>query len=136
MPLIKLPKLRKGPKLPSTVVDFIEAYNTNNISGMLADVTDDVMFRHYCDAGVLFKAGDKVGFEAALNEDASAFKQRTHAVKTSMTMLGSTVLTTQFEAVVAQDLSNGWKAGTEIKLPSAAEFQFRDERIANITFRT
>lgn len=136
MPLIKLPKLRKGPKLPPMVVDFVEAYNAKDIDKMLADVTQDVMFRHYCDAGVLFKAHDKASFEAALREDASAFAQRSHAVKTSMTMLGSTVLTTQFEAVVAKDLSNGWKAQQDITLPAAAEFQFRAEKIANITFRT
>lgn len=40
MPLIKLPKLRKGPKLPPMVVDFIEAYNARDVEGMMADVTD------------------------------------------------------------------------------------------------
>jgi hypothetical protein len=53
-----------------------------------------------------------------------------------MTMLGSTVLTTEFHAVVAKDLLSGWKAEQEITLPAAAEFQFRDDQIANITFRT
>lgn len=136
MPLIKLPKLRKGPKLPPMVVDFIEAYNTRDVEGMLADVTDDVMYRHYCDAGVLFKAGDKGEFEAALHDDLSAFEHRTQMVKTSMTMLGSTVLTTQFDALVAKDLSNGWTAGQSITLPAASEFQFSDDKIANITLRT
>ncbi len=118
------------------VVDFLDAYNAKNVDGMLADVTNDVMFRHYCDAGVLFKAEDKVAFEAAMREDVSAFTQRTHTVKTSMTMLGSTVLTTQFDARVGKDLSSGWVAGQDITLPGAAEFQFRDDKIANITFRT
>jgi hypothetical protein len=136
MPLIKLPKLRKGPKLPPMVVDFLEAYNAKDIDKMLADVTSDLVFRHYCDAGVLFKADDKATFEAALREEVGAFKQRSQVVKTAMTLLGSTVLTTQFHAVVAKDLSNGWKAGQEITLPGAAEFQFRDDQIANITFRT
>jgi hypothetical protein len=136
MPLIKLPKLRKGPRLPPMVVDFLDAYNAKNVDGMLADVTNDVMFRHYCDAGVLFKAEDKTAFEAALREEVAAFTQRTHTVKTSMTMLGSTVLTTQFDARVGKNLSNGWVAGQEITLPGAAEFQFRDDKIANITFRT
>jgi hypothetical protein len=136
MPLIKLPKLRKGPKLPPMVVDFLDAYNGRDLEGMLADVSDDLKFRHYCDAGVLFKAENKAEFDTALREDMSAFKERSHAVKTSMTMLGSTVLTTEFHAVVAKDLSNGWKAGQEITLPAAAEFQFRDDQIANITFRT
>lgn len=102
----------------------------------MADVTDDVVYRHYCDAGVLFKAGDKGEFEAALHDDLSAFKQRTQLVKTSVTMLGSTVLTTQFDAVVAKDLSNGWTEGQALTLPAAAEFQFRDDKIANITLRT
>lgn len=136
MPLIKLPKLRKGPRLPPMVVDFLDAYNAKDVEGMLADVTNDVVFRHYCDAGVVFKANDRAGLDAALREDVHSFTHRTHTVKTSMTLLGSTVLTTQFDAVVAKDLSNGWKAGQSITLPGAAEFQFRDDRIANITFRT
>jgi hypothetical protein len=69
MPLIKLPKLRKGPKLPPMVVDFLDAYNGRDLEGMLANVSDDLKFRHYCDAGVLFKAENKAEFDAALRED-------------------------------------------------------------------
>lgn len=133
MPLIKLPKLRKDRKLPYAVEAYIDAYNAMDVEGMLAYVTDDVVFKNYAGDKLTAEASDKAGFEELARLGVSAFKERKLTIKKAFTMGDTTVLTIQYDAVVAHDMPNGWKAGQTLDFRGASEFQLREGKIVRIT---
>lgn len=133
MPLIKLPKLRKDRKLPFAVEAYLAAYNAMDVEGMLAYLTDDVVFKNYAGDKLSAEANDKAGFEKLAHTAVKAFKERKQTVKKAFSMGDTTILTIQFDAVVATDMPNGWKAGQKLDSRGASEFQLRDGKIIRIT---
>ncbi|GAB5509105.1 MAG: hypothetical protein Rhims3KO_05060 [Hyphomicrobiales bacterium] len=133
MPLIKMPKLRKDRKLPFAVEAYLAAYNAMDIEGMLAYVSDDVVFKNYAGDKLTAEANDKASFEKLAEAAISAFKERKQTVKKAFSMGDTTVLTIQFDAIVAADTPNGWKAGQKLDSRGASEFQLRDGKIIRIT---
>jgi ketosteroid isomerase-like protein len=133
MPLIKMPKLGKTSKLPYAVEVYINAYNAMDVEGMLACLTDDVVFKNYSGDQLTAEASDKAGFEELARMGVNAFKERKQTIKKAFTMGDTTVLTIQYDAVVAQDLPNGWKAGQKLDFRGASEFRLRDGKIIRIT---
>lgn len=133
MPLIKLPKLRKDRKLPYAVETYLAAYNAMDVDGMLAYLSEDVVFKNYAGDKLTAEASDKAGFEKLARTAISAFKERKQTVKKAFTMGDTTVLTIQFDAIVAADMPNGWKAGQKLDLRGACEIQLTDGKITRIT---
>ncbi|MEO0382970.1 MAG: hypothetical protein AAF234_05390 [Pseudomonadota bacterium] len=69
----------------------------------------------------------------AVEAHISASKERKQTVKTAFMFGDTTVLTIQFDAVVAIDLPKGWKAGQTLDFRGASAFQLRDGKIMRIT---
>lgn len=133
MPLIKMPKLRKDRKLPFAVEAYIAAYNAMDVEGMLAHLVDNVVFKNYAGDKLIAEADDKASFEKLARTAISAFKERRQTVKKAFTMGDTTVLTIQFDAIVAVDLPNGWKADQKLDFRGACEIQLTDGKIIRIT---
>ncbi len=133
MPLFKVPKLFKDPSRPDPVEAFIKAYVAMDVDGMLAPLADDVVFKSKVGSELLAEANNKEEFEAHARADVRAFKQRTQTIKKTFNMGPTTIVTFQRDSVVAKDMPNGWKAGQELQLRGATEFQLRDNTIVRIT---
>jgi hypothetical protein len=133
MPLFKMPKLRKDPSLPYPVEAYINAYNAMDVEGMLAYLADDVVFKNYAGDKLTAEAGNKDEFEALARVSVGAFKERKQTIKKIFSMGDTTVLTIQYDGVVAADMPNGWKAGQTLDFRGASEFQLRDNKIVRIT---
>lgn len=133
MALIKMPKLRKAAKLPFAVEAYINAYNAMDVDSMIAYLADDVVFRNYAGDTITAQANDKAGFEELARVSVSAFKERKLTLKKIFNMGDTTVLTIQFDGIVAVDMPNGWKAGQKLDYRGASEFQLTDGKIIRIT---
>ena len=119
-------------KLPKPVEIYIEAYNDKDVDAMLACLADDIVFQNIADGAVTAEATSKRAFEEMARIGAAAFRSRRQAVTASITVADTTLLEIDYEAVVATDLPNGWKAGQELSFAGASLFELRDDKIVRI----
>lgn len=123
-------------KLPHPVEAYITAYNAMDVDGMLAVLAEDVVFKNYSSATLTAEASDKAGFEELARLGVSAFKERRQTVQKAVTSGETTVLTIRYDAIVAMDLPNGWRAGQKLEFDGTSEFQVRGDKIVHITDRS
>ena len=119
-------------KLPDVIRNYISAYNSFDIAGMLACLSDDIEFKNIANGEVSAHTKSKAEFEVLANMGVSAFKSRTQTVTCSMTVSDITLIDIDYEAVVATDLPNGWKAGQELSFLGASAFELRGDKIMRI----
>lgn len=62
----------------------------------------------------------------------SAFESRKQTVTRFMTVGEITMVEVDYEAIVATDLPNGWKAGQELSFSGASAFELRGDKIMRI----
>ena len=119
-------------KLPDVIRNYISAYNNFDIADMLACLSDDIEFKNITNGEVNTHTHSKAEFETLANLGVSAFKSRTQTVTRSMTVSDITLIEIDYEAVVATDLPNGWKAGQELSFSGASAFELRGDKIIRI----
>ena len=119
-------------ELSETISSYIFAYNNLNVAGMLNCLTDDVEFQNISDGEVNTHTHSKVEFENLATMGVSAFRSRKQTVTNFMTVSNITLVEISYEAVVADDLPNGWKAGQELSFKGASAFELRGNKIMKI----
>lgn len=119
-------------ELPEPVASYIRAYNAIDVAGMLACLSDDVMFQNISDGEVTAEATSKDAFEAMSKMGAEAFSAREQKVIGAITVADTTLVEIAYTAVVAADLPNGWKAGQELAFTGASLFVHRDGKICRL----
>ncbi|MGD1887600.1 MAG: nuclear transport factor 2 family protein [Cohaesibacteraceae bacterium] len=120
-------------ELPHAVEAYIAAYNAMDVDGMVAMLTDDVVFKNYSGSDLTAEANGKAAFEELARIGVGVFRERKQTVVKAVTKEDTTVATIRYKAVVAVDLPNGWKAGEVLDFQGSSEFQLRDGKIAHIT---
>ncbi len=119
--------------LPEVIAAYIAAYNQMDVAGMIACLSDDVVFRNIVDGDVTVETSGKQAFSDLASAGVQAFKTR-HQVVTKMITVGTvTLVEIDYSAVVSADLSNGWKAGQQLRFRGASAFRVEDGRIVSIT---
>ncbi|MES0864724.1 nuclear transport factor 2 family protein [Ruegeria sp. SCPT10] len=118
--------------LPESIAAYIEAYNQMDVAGMVACLSDDVVFRNIVSGDVTIKKSGKPAFTELAAAGVQAFKTRQQTV-TNMISVGTvTLVEIDYSAVVSADLPNGWKAGQHLKFQGASAFRVEDGQIASI----
>ena len=110
--------------------------DTADIPGMVDTLTDDVQFKNVDKGEVTVETRSRDELAELARFWVSAFRSRRQTVTHSITVLNRTMVTIDYEAVLAADLPNGWKAGQELSFPGATYFELRDGRIARIVDQT
>lgn len=126
----------KAPReadLPACVAAYLEAYNANDIEGMLAELDDEVLFKSYSGGEVSASTHSKAAFSSQAHTSVQAFSKRKQSVVSAFTMGDTVIVTIRFEATVASDMPNGWKAGQELDIRGASEFRLAGDKIISIT---
>ena len=118
--------------LPDIIRDYIEAYNSFDIAGMLACLSNDIEFKNISYGEVNAHINSKAEFEMLANMSVSAFESRKQTITRFMTVGEITMVEVDYEAIVATDLPNGWKAGQELSFSGASAFELRGDKIMRI----
>jgi len=118
--------------LPEPIETYIEAYNRMDVDGMLACLAEDIVFQNMAGGAVTAEATSKHGFEEMARQGVAAFRSRRQVVTASITVADTTVVEIDYEAVVATDLPNGWKAGQALSFTGASLFELQNGKIARI----
>lgn len=115
--------------LPAVIRAYIDAYNDNNVAGMLMCLSDEVSFRNISGGEVTAETSDKQSFEALAKFGVAAFETRHQTLTTAITVADTTLAEIAYSAVVAIDLPNGWKAGQQLAFSGASLFRVEDGKI-------
>ena len=118
--------------LPDIIRDYIEAYNSFDIAGMLACLSNDIEFKNILNGEVNAHINSKAEFETLANMSVSAFESRKQTITRFMTVGEITMVEVDYEAIVANDLPNGWKAGQKLAFSGASAFELRGDKIIRI----
>lgn len=118
--------------LPAPIAAYLDAYNARDVEAMLACLAPDVRFRNLTDGAVTAEADGLAAFAELARAGAAAFSSRRQSVTNAITVAETTLAEIAYEAVVAQDLPNGWRAGETITLTGASLFRLADGLIAEI----
>ena len=124
------------PEISETICRFISAYNALNVEEMLHYVTDDVEFQYISNGEITAHTHSKKAFEDLANQGASAFKSRNQTVIKFISVSNMTLMEISYEAIVAADLPNGWKAGQEISYSGSSAYILRNNKIMKIIDQT
>ena len=105
-----------GTPLPDVIARYLAAYNDKDVESLVATVTDDVQFENLTNHGDATSVHGRAAFEELARQSLGAFSMRRQVVVDSVVGADRVGLLVNFEATVAADLPNGWKAGQKILL--------------------
>jgi hypothetical protein len=112
---------------------YIDAYNSFDIDSMLALLHTDVSFRNIANGEETEQINGKSEIEMLARQSAELFKTRSQVVRSLQIKDEKATMAIDFEAVLAQDLPNGLKAGETISFEGKSEILFKDGLIVSIT---
>ena len=118
--------------LPEPIAAYLRAYNAKDVAGMLACLAEDVVFRNVSGGVVDAEARGREAFGRMAAFGAEAFASRAQTVTQALTVWDTTLATIAYEAVVARDLPNGWRAGQALSFTGASLFRLRDGLVAEL----
>ena len=115
------------------IQNYIQAYNNMDIEGMLATLTEDIVFENIQNGEITIRLEGKEAFREQAFQATAYFSERkqtsihiSHLEETSETEI-------QYWAVLAMDFPNGLKKGQIIELQGKSIFEFEEGKISRLT---
>jgi len=115
------------------IQNYIQAYNSMDLEGMLATLTEDIVFENIQNDDIPMKLEGKEAFREQALQAMSNFSERkqiitniSHWEKTSETEI-------HYRGVLALDFPNGLKKGQAIELKGKSIFEFMEGKISRLT---
>ena len=99
---------------------------------MLDCLTDDVVFQNISKGKVSLNIKSKRKFESFAKMGVQAFTSRQQTVVEAVTRGNTIIAKIHYEAIVANNLPNGWRAGQVLKFPGVSTFVIEGEKLAKI----
>ena len=118
--------------LPDVLRRYLQAYNAMDLDALLATVSDDVTFEHLSNTSEPTRTVGKAELATLARQSVQVFSSRCQTVVDAVVEPQRVALRVDFEATVAIDLPNGWKAGQRLELRGASFFTLRDALICKI----
>ncbi|MEK8132337.1 nuclear transport factor 2 family protein [Paenibacillus filicis] len=111
---------------------YLEAYNGMDIEGMIYVLHEDIVFRNIADGVENSSARGHQAFRQLAERSAGLFVSR-RQIPGHLVMHGGRVEAhINYEAVLAQDLPDGLRAGDTLRLQGRTVFGFREGAISEI----
>jgi len=115
------------------VIDrYIGCYNSRDIDGMLACVTDDVIFENISNTGQSMKFEGRSAMAEIAHLSGNAFTYRRQKILNLIEDGIKASAEVAFEAKAAVDLPTGAKAGEMVHLKGASFFELRNGLLCRI----
>ncbi|MEL6836505.1 MAG: nuclear transport factor 2 family protein [Bacteroidota bacterium] len=112
---------------------YVEAYNRFDISGMLRDLHEEVVFQNISGGEVNLKTEGKTAFREQAEAAKHYFSERRQTITNWEYVSPDLVrIGIAYRGVLAVDLPNGMKAGELLELTGSSVFQFRRQQIIGI----
>jgi len=115
--------------LQDLIEQYLNAYNTFNIDGMIYYLHENIHFRNISNGEVNAETKGIEEFRALAEQSARIFSQRCQVMK-NINLSGDTAeVYIDYEGILFIDLPNGMKAGDTLKLQGRSIYQMKDEKL-------
>jgi len=111
---------------------YISCYNERDIEGLLACVTEDVIFENISNSGQNMRLEGRAAMEEVARLSTNAFSYRRQKILNFIDGGNKASAEVQFEGKAAVDLPNGTKAGDMLTLIGASFFELRGGLLCRI----
>lgn len=109
---------------------YVEAYNAFDLDGMENLLHPDVLFRNFSQGEMNAETKGLEAFRALAEQSARIFASRCQTIKGYRgTEDGYIEVEIGYDAVLAADLPNGWKAGEKLQLQGKSVFGIHEGKI-------
>ncbi|GIO90992.1 hypothetical protein J31TS3_22190 [Paenibacillus lactis] len=116
-------------QIQSLIENYLNAYNSFDIEGMIRLLHDDIEFRNVNNGVVDTETKGIEQFRALAEQSLTIFSQRCQTMK-QITITGDKAeIEVDYEGVLAVDLPNGMKAGESLKLTGRSMFLVQDDKL-------
>ena len=113
--------------------EYIDAYNTKDVSAMLAFFDDACVFENISGGKITVRTEGKAKLEALARKSAQLFATREQKVVSVTEGQGRIVAEIAYHAVWQADLSPELKAGSRLDLRGISLFEFAGEKIIRLS---
>ncbi|HZH51295.1 MAG TPA: nuclear transport factor 2 family protein [Microvirga sp.] len=118
--------------VPPIVRRYLDAYNVRDVDGLVACLTEDVVFENVSGGTVNVRTTDRAAFESLARQSVHLFSEREQVATNCIAEGDRIAIKVRYRAVVAADMPNGWKAGQILDLQGVSFFKLAGGRIAEI----
>ena len=119
-------------ELEALIERYISSYNARDIDGMLACVTNDVIFENISNTGQSMRLEGKDAMGQVAELSCNAFSYRRQRLISLVHSPDRAAAEVEFEGKAAVDLPNGVRAGETMKLRGASFFEMRGGLLSRI----
>jgi hypothetical protein len=115
------------------VKNYVSAYNSFDVNGMMADMGESIKFENISDGKVNMTLNGLDEFKAQAEQGKNLFSSRQQTITRFIHTNEQTEIEIAYHAVLAIDLPNGMKKGDELNLSGRSIFKFSGGKIVEIT---
>jgi ketosteroid isomerase-like protein len=119
-------------KEETLVQQYVDAYNTFDIEGMVALLHHDVEFRNISDGEIEVETKGKEDFRQLAEESKNIFSERCQTIKQFHFSNDRVEIEIDYEATLAVDLPMGLNAGEKLQLQGKSVFQIKEDKFVLI----
>lgn len=121
-----------GPR-DHIVINYVNAFNSFDIDGMIANMDDHILFENISEDEVNMTISGIDNFREHAEDDAEYFSERTLAITSIQEDKDSITIAINFVGVLAIDLPDGFKKGDEFFYAGKHVFTFAGNKITKLT---
>ncbi|WP_276498155.1 nuclear transport factor 2 family protein [Pontibacter litorisediminis] len=114
------------------IEDYIQAYNTFDVAGMVKNLHPDIVFENISDGATNLRIQGISGFRQQAENAAQYFREREQRVKSLRFQDGVAEVAIAYEGTVAVDLPNGMQAGDKVSMEGKSLFHFSGDKIIKL----
>jgi ketosteroid isomerase-like protein len=111
---------------------YVAAYNSFDLSGMLALLHPEIVFENVAGGEVTAVAHGIEEFRQLAERSAQLFASRRQTIRDYRSDEDGATIEIDYEGVLAEELSPELRSGDTLRLSGRSTFEFRDGRIARI----
>jgi hypothetical protein len=120
-------------KKENIVKNYVNAYNSFDVNGMMADLDPSIVFGNVSGGKVNMTLNGLDEFKAQAKQGKNLFSSRKQTITRFIHTDEKTEIEIAYHAVLAIDLPNGMKKGGELNLSGRSIFKFSGDKIIEIT---
>ncbi|WP_199243915.1 nuclear transport factor 2 family protein [Bacterioplanes sanyensis] len=114
------------------IQSYIQCYNAFDIDGLLALLSDDIVFENESGGEINARTQGKEDFRNLASQSAALFSERQQTTTNIQMHNDRATVDIDYRATVAADLDNGLKAGQVLELQGQTLFEFNQNKISYI----
>lgn len=117
------------------VNDYLAAYTSFDIPGMVALLDPQIRFENYSNEQLTVSSTGISAFEELATQSATIFSERSQILQSLRIWPDHAIAMIAFRGKLAKDFPGGPCAGTVIEMQGRSEFSFKDGKITKIVDR-